>query len=255
MEAASGQEQEETQSKLRCSCKNDIIYALVLKNKVRRLTFSKNLAEWIQGKNPDHQIWKLDLVVQEEVSYDTGDCLYGIMGHKGRLLRAAVSYEEAEYLTRDSNRSIVACRVKKRELENGSVAQGQSTVDPDRGAKVECSNHSRSTKCEGSSIGRAPDIAKVVGSSPTPPDLMADSSVGRESLLEVVCSNQTPRKFCQDSLKTKPCWNIQYDGGVNPSPGTLCAHSSVGRAPRVMPLEVPGSIPGGRYTFFGGATS
>ena len=115
---------------------------------VRRLTFSKNLAYYIQNKNPDHEIWKLDLVVGKKIDYNPGDCLFGILGHKGFLLRASVSFEEAMYLTKDSNRNIVSCKVRSKELENGSVAQsGQSTADPIRGAEVECSNHSLSTKC------------------------------------------------------------------------------------------------------------
>ena len=79
--------------------------------------FSKNLAYYIQGKNPGHNIWKLDLVVGKEACYDVGNCLYGIVSHKGFLLRAAVSFEEAEYLTKGSNRKIVACKVKSKELE------------------------------------------------------------------------------------------------------------------------------------------
>ena len=163
--------------------------------KVRRLTFSKDLAYYIQNKNPDHEIWKLDLVVGDVISYNPGNCLFGIMGHKGFLLRCAVSFEEAVYLTEGSNRSIVSCKVRDKELE-----------------------------CEGSSIGRAPDTVKVVGSSPAPPDLVADSSVGRASLLEVVCSSQTPRTSYQDSLNLKPRWNTRYDGGENPSPDT---HASI----------------------------
>lgn len=156
-------------------------------------------------------------MVGKEIGYSPGDCLFGILGHKGFLLRATVSFEEAVYLTEGSNRSVVSCKVRSKELE-----------------------------CEGSSIGRAPDTVKVVGSNPAPPDLVADSSVGRASLLEVVCSSQAPRTLCQDSLKSKPRWNIRYDGGANPSPDTTCAHSSVGRALTVMMSKVTGSNPVGR---------
>jgi hypothetical protein len=97
---------------MKCACNTDWCYALVRDEKVRRLTFSRDLAEYIQKKNPDHKIVLLDLVVGEYAHHDD-ICLFGIMSHKNKLLRVAVSWEEAEYLTQDSSRSIVKCLVRK----------------------------------------------------------------------------------------------------------------------------------------------
>ena len=83
---------------------------------VRRLTFSQDLALFIQSKNPDHEIWKLDLVVGQEASPTSTGCIFGILDlRKGRLLRAAVSFQEAAYLSQDPSRMATECRVRAAE--------------------------------------------------------------------------------------------------------------------------------------------
>lgn len=150
---------------LRCSCKNDIIYALILNNKVRRLTFSKDLAYFIQGKNKDHAIYKLDLVPCEEINSDPGNCLFGIVGHKGFLLRATALFEEAKFLTENSNRKIVACRVRNKELEReGSLIGGALTNK----SRVDGSSPSLTKIMSDSLIGKALGRLEVDGSSPSP---------------------------------------------------------------------------------------
>lgn len=96
-----------------CNCGTNWAYALVLSNKVRRLTFSRNLAEFIHSKNPDHEIKLLDLVVDGDAKKDDV-CIFGIMDNrKGKLLRATVSWDEAVLLTQDASRRIVRCLVKE----------------------------------------------------------------------------------------------------------------------------------------------
>jgi hypothetical protein len=97
----------------KCLCNNDLIYGIVKSNKVRRLTFSKDLAFFIKGKNKNHEIWLLDLV---QVGLKEGPCIYGIVGHKNSLLRATVSYEEALFLTEDSNRYIEGYKIRGKKL-------------------------------------------------------------------------------------------------------------------------------------------
>lgn len=98
---------------MKCTCGTNWIYALVREGMVRRLTFSRNLAEFIQDKNPDHSIMLLDLVVGE--SPESGKKgLFGIVDvRKGTLLRATVSREEADLLTRDQSRTVRQCFVKQ----------------------------------------------------------------------------------------------------------------------------------------------
>jgi len=78
--------------------------------KLRRLTFSADLARFIQLKNPDHEIWILDPVVTGEAT--STSLLYGIQSSKGRLLRATISYAEALYLSDDPSRQAVELRLR-----------------------------------------------------------------------------------------------------------------------------------------------
>lgn len=95
---------------IKCSCDNNVIYGIVKNNKIRKLTFSQDLAEFIQIKNPDHEIWKLDLIIGKDATKDSKNCIFGILSLKtGKLLRAAVTFEEADWLCQDSSRRVVEC--------------------------------------------------------------------------------------------------------------------------------------------------
>lgn len=99
---------------LRCSCNTDVVYGLVFKGRVRRLTFSQDLALFIQTKNPSHEIWKLELIVIGKASENSKNCIFGIASIKNnRLLRATINYKEAEYLSDDFSRHAVECKVKR----------------------------------------------------------------------------------------------------------------------------------------------
>lgn len=47
---------------MKCSCNTNTAYGIVNSktNKLRRLTFSKDLANFIQSKNSNHDIYKID---------------------------------------------------------------------------------------------------------------------------------------------------------------------------------------------------
>lgn len=95
-----------------CTCGTNWAFALVLKGKVRRLTFSRALAEFIQSRNPDHEIMLLNLVPGEEAKPED-EGIFGIVDiRKGKLLRATVSQEEATYLTQDDSRKVVICSIQ-----------------------------------------------------------------------------------------------------------------------------------------------
>ena len=100
---------------LRCSCNTDVVYGLVFNGRLRRLTFSQDLALFIQSKNPNHEIWKLDLVIIGKATKQSKDCIFGIASVKNnRLLRATVNIEEAFYLADDGfSRYVVECKIKK----------------------------------------------------------------------------------------------------------------------------------------------
>lgn len=101
---------------MKCACHLDVLYGLVLDGKVRRFTFSRDLACFIQRKNPDHEIWKLDLVVGGEATPRSTNCIFGIVSRrKDKLLRAAVTYKEAEYLCQDDSRYVAECYVRRME--------------------------------------------------------------------------------------------------------------------------------------------
>lgn len=82
------------------------------------MTFSKDLAIFIQSKNPDHEIWKLDLIIHKKIlsnDIPKNSCVFGILSNKSKkLLRATVAFEEACYLCQDSSRAIVECYVRKK---------------------------------------------------------------------------------------------------------------------------------------------
>lgn len=100
---------------LRCSCNTDVVYGLVFNGLLRRLTFSQDLALFIQSKNPNHEIWKLDLVIVGKATKQSTNCIFGIASVKNnKLLRATVSCEEAFYLSDDEfSRYVVECKIKK----------------------------------------------------------------------------------------------------------------------------------------------
>jgi len=101
---------------MKCACHLDVAYGLVRNGKVRRFTFSRDLACFIQSKNPDHDIWKLDLVVGNEATPDSTGCVFGIVDRrKGLLLRAATTYEEAAFLCEDDSRYVAECRARRME--------------------------------------------------------------------------------------------------------------------------------------------
>lgn len=96
-----------------CNCKTNWVYAITKNNKVRRLTFSYSLAKFIHSKNQDHKIKLLDLYPCGEAKEDDA-CIFGIVDKKsGMILRAAVSWEEAVFLTQDNSRRIKKCLVKE----------------------------------------------------------------------------------------------------------------------------------------------
>lgn len=103
-------------TKMKCSCNTNTAYGIVNSqtNKLRRLTFSKDLANFIKSKNPNHDIYKIDLLVKE-FNGEADNWIYGIISKKNssRLLRATVSFEEAKYLTQDDSRIIVECVIRK----------------------------------------------------------------------------------------------------------------------------------------------
>lgn len=103
-------------TKMKCSCNTNTAYGIVNSqtNKLRRLTFSKDLANFIKSKNPNHDIYKIDLLVKE-FNGEADNWIYGIVSKKNssRLLRATVSFEEAKYLTQDDSRIIVECVIRK----------------------------------------------------------------------------------------------------------------------------------------------
>lgn len=81
------------------------------------MTFSKDLALFIQAKNPDHQIWKLDFQIGPEASNSSSGCVFGILSSKThRLLRGAITYEEAAFLTTCSSRYAAELRLQAKEL-------------------------------------------------------------------------------------------------------------------------------------------
>jgi hypothetical protein len=79
------------------------------------MTFSQDLALFIQSKNPNHEIWKLDLTVTGKATQQSKNCIFGIASIKNnRLLRATVSCEEAFYLSDEGfSRYVVECKIKK----------------------------------------------------------------------------------------------------------------------------------------------
>jgi hypothetical protein len=85
---------------------------------VRRLTFSRAIAELVQRRNPDHDIWQLELITGQLASSGSTGCLFGISDARrpGRLLRVAVTWEEAAYLAGDASRVVVECRVLRAAL-------------------------------------------------------------------------------------------------------------------------------------------
>lgn len=101
---------------MKCSCNTNTAYGIVNSetNKLRRLTFSKDLANFIQSKNPNHDVYKIDLSTKE-LNAEADNWIYGIVSKKNpsRILRATVSFEEAKYLTQDESREIVECTVNK----------------------------------------------------------------------------------------------------------------------------------------------
>lgn len=101
---------------MKCACNLDVLYGLVREGKVRRFTFSRELACFIQGKNPDHEIWKIDMVIGPEATPESTNCAFGIVDRrKGKLLRAAVTYEEAAFLCGDGSRYVAECRARRME--------------------------------------------------------------------------------------------------------------------------------------------
>lgn len=80
------------------------------------MTFSKNLAMFIRGKNPGHEVWKLDFVLGAQATKDSVNCVFGIVSVKNwRLLRGAVSWEEADFLTQCASRIPVEMRLRAAE--------------------------------------------------------------------------------------------------------------------------------------------
>lgn len=89
------------------------MFALVKEGRARRFTFSRDLAEFIQTKNPDYEIVLLDLVVGRPAR-EGDEGLFGIIDkRKGKLLRATSSWKEAQLLTQDSSRGLCLCYVKR----------------------------------------------------------------------------------------------------------------------------------------------
>ncbi len=86
--------------------------------KVRRLTFSRAIADLCARKNPDHEIWLLDLVTGTEATEGSTNCLFGVADRRrpNRLLRVAVTWAEASYLANDSSRMAVECKSVRAQL-------------------------------------------------------------------------------------------------------------------------------------------
>lgn len=101
-------------AKIKCSCGENNLYGIVKENKLRRLTFSLDLAKYIQKKNLDHEIFLLDIFIGK-IMLTPQNCIFGIATQKNpnRLLRATISWDEAMYLTEKSNRVIVECYVRE----------------------------------------------------------------------------------------------------------------------------------------------
>lgn len=95
-----------------CRCGSNWIFAIARGNLVRRLTFSRELAELILERNPSHWIVQLNLVPVHGIEPSHGHLLGIVDVRSGKLLRATVSLEEARFLAQDSSRRIVVCHLR-----------------------------------------------------------------------------------------------------------------------------------------------
>lgn len=101
---------------MKCTCDTNVLYAIVCQGRAWRFTFSKDLALFIHSKNPNHEIWKLDMVIDDEATKESSNCIFGIVNKKnGKLLRAASTYEEAKLLSDDVSRYVAECRARRME--------------------------------------------------------------------------------------------------------------------------------------------
>lgn len=86
------------------------------------MTFSQDLALFIQSKNPDHQIWKLDFQIGTEATEKSSGCAFGILSTKtNRLLRGAITYDEAKFLTTCPSRYAAELRLRSKELWRDAI--------------------------------------------------------------------------------------------------------------------------------------
>lgn len=96
-----------------------MVFGLVLGTLVRRLTFSWEVACLVRRHNADHEIWEMELVVGPRLESACSGCLFGVVSVRrpGRLLRVAVTWEEALYLAGEdpveTERVVVACWMRR----------------------------------------------------------------------------------------------------------------------------------------------
>lgn len=143
----------------------------------------------------------MDLVVGNRATSLSKNCLFGIMGHKGQLLRATVSYEEALYLTKGSNRYIVECHAREAQRFRASICKRIEIVG---------SNPTSRTSCEGSLIFKAPyGLRKDGGANPSPHTISVYSSTGGAStVMSLKVSGSSPgrrSKSLGSSLEERQC--------------------------------------------------